>query len=200
MSECWERQPGESLRAYEAARVYFELGPSRSLAAVAQKCKKSVSLVARWSSRWSWRERAAGYDQHMAMVEMNARRQALAQEAEEWARRQTELRDQEWEASRALLERAREMLAFPLTTVVENDGATIVQPARWSFKDVAAFLDLASKLGRRAADMDEPGAQVHRALEKELATTLDRLEQRLPRDIFLRVLEAIADEPEGHPA
>lgn len=200
MSECWERQPGESLRAYEAARAYFELGPSRSLAAVAQKCKKSVSLLARWSSRWRWSERAAGYDQHMAMVEMDARRRALAQEAEEWARRQAELRHEEWEVSRALLDRAREMLAFPLTVVTENDGMTIVQPARWSFKDVAVFLDLASKLGRRAADMDEPGAQVYRALERELATTLERLEQRLPQEVFLRVLEAIAEEPEGRPA
>ena len=53
----WERQEGESDKAFAAFRVYLEMGPKRSIAAVAQECTKSVSLIKRWSKRWDWRVR-----------------------------------------------------------------------------------------------------------------------------------------------
>lgn len=190
----WERQPGESARAYEAARLYFEMGPGRSLVAVGQKVGKSRGLIERWSARWSWRERAAGYDHHMAMTEMEARRRAIAEDAERWAHRQSELREQEWETSRALIRRAQEMLAFPLVTLIEDEGSTIIQPARWSLRDVATFCELASKLARTAAEMDRPGYQLNRMLQRELDNAINRLEERLPHEVFLQVLEILADE------
>jgi hypothetical protein len=192
----WERQPGEKARAYEAAKLYFELGAARSLAAVGQKLGKSKALMERWSVRWNWTERAAAYDRHIDRLEQEARLRTLATEAERWAQRQTEQREQEWQTSRALLERARQMLAHPLYETVEQDGRTIVKPVRWSLRDVAAFLELFSKLGRRAAEMEEASYQVNRTVQKELDLVLDRLKGKLPEDLFWQVLSVIADEPE----
>jgi hypothetical protein len=201
----WERQPGESSRAYEAARLYFEMGPGRSLVAVGQKVGKSRGLIERWSARWNWRERAAGYDRHLAAIEMDARRQAFAEEAERWAQRQADLREQEWEASRALLQRAHDMLAHPLTVMAsDEEGRTLHQPARWSMKDVATFYELAFKLARSAAELDQLSHRVRRALDREIEDALDRLESRLPRDVYVQVVEILADEDEsempGYPA
>jgi hypothetical protein len=53
----WQRQEGESDKAFEAFRIYLEMGPKRSIARVAQECTKSGSLIKRWSKRWSWQGR-----------------------------------------------------------------------------------------------------------------------------------------------
>ena len=58
----WERQEGESAKAFEAFNVYLEMGADRSVRAVGQKCSKSVSLIMRWSATYGWVERAAAYD------------------------------------------------------------------------------------------------------------------------------------------
>jgi len=64
----WHRRPGESTRAYEALETYLHLGSGRSIEKVAQKCSKTPSLCMRWSSRWSWVERARAYDQHQSRL------------------------------------------------------------------------------------------------------------------------------------
>ena len=50
----WERMQGESAKAHEAARVYFEMRASRSLATVAGRLGKHVSQMERWSKRHNW--------------------------------------------------------------------------------------------------------------------------------------------------
>ena len=62
----WERQPGESEKAFAAFRVGLEMGPKRSLAAVAQECTRHVSLIKRWASRWEWTRRFAAYADSLA--------------------------------------------------------------------------------------------------------------------------------------
>src|SRR6266404_3468403 len=58
----FERQPAESAKAFEAAQMYYELGPQRSHAAVAKALHKQVSLINRWSGRWRWVEHARAWD------------------------------------------------------------------------------------------------------------------------------------------
>jgi hypothetical protein len=62
----WERQPGESVKAFGAFRVYLELGPKRSLRLVSQKCTKSIPLLKRWSAKWHWRKRVRAYTSELA--------------------------------------------------------------------------------------------------------------------------------------
>lgn len=58
----WERQRGESQKAFEAFTVYRDMGAERSLMKVVQKLNKSLQLLGRWSSKWNWVERVRLYD------------------------------------------------------------------------------------------------------------------------------------------
>ena len=92
----WERQPGESAQAYQAALTYFEMGAERSLDAVARNLNKSRSLLARWSVDWSWTDRAEAYDRHLSRLRLEAQTRALAEEVERWEQRRAEQREREW--------------------------------------------------------------------------------------------------------
>jgi len=58
----WERQKGESAKAFEAFTIYLEMGDERGIRAVAQRLDKSRTLIGRWSATYRWVERAAAYD------------------------------------------------------------------------------------------------------------------------------------------
>lgn len=58
----WEQQPGESGKAFEAFKVYLDMGSERSIRAVGEKLGKSSTLMARWSSTHGWVERVIAYD------------------------------------------------------------------------------------------------------------------------------------------
>jgi hypothetical protein len=63
--EPWERQPGESDPAWSAFLVYRGLPASaRSIARVVSDTGKARSLIAGWSSKWDWPDRAKEYDRH----------------------------------------------------------------------------------------------------------------------------------------
>lgn len=61
----WERQKGESEKAYEAFATYRDMGAERSITKVAQSLNKTRALIGRWSSQWSWTERARAYDNEL---------------------------------------------------------------------------------------------------------------------------------------
>lgn len=61
----WERQRGESQKAFEAFAIYRDMGSTRSIQKVAQKLTKSEALLRRWSAKWNWVERAKEYDLEM---------------------------------------------------------------------------------------------------------------------------------------
>jgi hypothetical protein len=46
----WDRQPNESLKAFEAFAIYRDMAYRRSLAAVGWKLHKSRTLLSRWTS------------------------------------------------------------------------------------------------------------------------------------------------------
>lgn len=58
----WERQQGETDKAFEAFAIYRDAGADRSIRQVAKKLNKSSTLIGKWSSKWNWVERAAAYD------------------------------------------------------------------------------------------------------------------------------------------
>lgn len=70
----WERQKGESEKAFEAFSAYRDMGVERSIRAVSQKLSKSKTLIDRWSRDKNWVERARAYDNDL---EREARAKAI---------------------------------------------------------------------------------------------------------------------------
>jgi hypothetical protein len=89
----WERQPGESGRAFAAFVAYRDTGDSRSYTSVAQKLHKSRTLVARWGTRWRWQDRLSAWERNLEyerqvahrnfVIAMNERHVAIAQLSQE---------------------------------------------------------------------------------------------------------------------
>lgn len=58
----WDRQPGETSKAYEAFLTYRDLGAGRSIQLVCNELGKSKTVMDRWSSQHNWVSRAAAWD------------------------------------------------------------------------------------------------------------------------------------------
>jgi hypothetical protein len=157
---AWDRQPTEGPTAHAALRVYLELGADRSLEAVRRKIGNgSVRRIELWSAQHAWVERAAAYDVHMAGIAQEAAeaalREAARREAELWAQRRQEQREKEWAVAQRLLQKAEQMLTFPLQRVTTEDGRQVIEPARWSFSTVGTLVEAAAKVARLAAEMEQ---------------------------------------------
>lgn len=70
----WERQPKESLKAYEAFYLYLQMGSERSLRKVEAELEKSHALISRWSATWNWKKRSEDYDRELRRQEFNTRK------------------------------------------------------------------------------------------------------------------------------
>ena len=58
----WERQPGESEKAYEAFLVFKNAGPGRTIISVSRKLQKSYTIIRRWYKAWDWKTRVEAFD------------------------------------------------------------------------------------------------------------------------------------------
>jgi len=64
--QAWDRQPGESSKAYAHFCLYRDMGVSRSIRQMpsVSGCTSVVRQLNRWSSKWRWVERCQRYDDH----------------------------------------------------------------------------------------------------------------------------------------
>jgi hypothetical protein len=72
----WERRPRESSRAYEAFRLYRDIGPMRSVDQLAMSTARP-SMIAKWSHTFGWVGRARAWDDHVYRIADGARLDAL---------------------------------------------------------------------------------------------------------------------------
>ena len=66
----WERLEDETDTAYHRFSLYLKMGPERSISKVAEGLQKGSGYekhLRRWSSKYSWVERAAAYDEHLVL-------------------------------------------------------------------------------------------------------------------------------------
>jgi hypothetical protein len=183
----WERQKGESAKAYEAAKIYFEMGVNRSIEAVGKQLDKSWRFIGRWSARYNWVIRADSYDREQDRIQSEERTKAAAKEADKWAKRRSEQREREWAQAEMLIERAMQMLKYPLSRqevkAKDKDGnptITIVEPAKWTFKDAAVYLDSAAKLARLAAQMETENVKVESDSLNKFLASLEKVYESFP--------------------
>src|SRR5688572_2143686 len=68
--QIWERHERESNEAFEAFKIYLNLGVERSTKKVAEQLGKSLSLIQRWSADWRWVERCRAFDNYVFQQEL----------------------------------------------------------------------------------------------------------------------------------
>ena len=79
MPELWERQKGESAKAFAAFAIYRDAGDTRGYTAVAQELNKSRTLVSRWGAKWQWQERLDAYLRRRDAEQLKAQHRAIEQ-------------------------------------------------------------------------------------------------------------------------
>lgn len=125
------RKNEESEQAYEAFKIYIELGNQRSIQAVADKLQKSYTLIKRWKDRWNWKDRALEYDNK---IEMEAQSAVIA-ERKKMIRRHIKLAmAMERKASKALKNMSEDEM---------------------SAKDIKEFVKVATELERMNRFLDD---------------------------------------------
>ena len=111
MGLAFEQQPKEGAKAFAAFRAYLEMGPERSLEAVAQKFAKSSRLMKRWSSKFDWTARVAAHAAHLGELERVAIQGLALEKAVEWEKTHEPVRREAWreaEETIAMVRKARE--------------------------------------------------------------------------------------------
>lgn len=175
--ELWWRMDNEPHLLYQYFKMYCRLGEDgqkRTHAKIARQLRKNATYIGELSSVWQWNLRAQDYDNHIQALEDTAREQAVKHKAEEWAERREELREAEWALAMKLIDRAKEMLDWPMIREIIETGAPelnadgilvkqylIKEPNNWTLTDVSRFLELASKLARLATGMETSRGRVN---------------------------------------
>ena len=187
----WDRLPDEPNMWYARFLRYRDLGPDRSLLGTyngwrsERGRKNATGCPPRWHfwfERCGWAPRAESWDEAERARLAELRLQEEGVERKKWAERREALREREHTVGLELLQKAQQMLMFPLATTVNEDGTMIIQPGRWSFATAANVIATADKLLRLAADMETDHTRV----------TLDDVLAGLPTELRDGVRSALA--------
>lgn len=199
----WERQPYDTQASWVYFQLYQEQDPPRSVLVAYRKWRRREGvneaappkkLPGSWSNlsagktrrgdpipgAMTWEQRALAWDDHLAALER-----------QKWAERRLALKEKEWDISHKLLEKAEQMLMFPVVAQESADGRAIIMPAGWRFRDVSAIADAASKLARLAADMKTAQIEIDWREEARKAGILD------PDELFRQVVRHFEERLDG---
>jgi hypothetical protein len=158
----WNRQPGETKKAYEAFRAYRDLGGARSIREVAHKLGKSATLISRWSAENEWVRRVEAWDAHQQAL-ADARQDVLREQRAQRLHEQrdslieAELRDYEAQLARWLEVFAAARLYQKKGEVTLPDGTRVSTVAlnvqQWL--KLSDWRDQISRQGRRALELPD---------------------------------------------
>lgn len=117
--EPWERQKGETARAFEAFAVYRDMGPGRSINKTAQALHKNRTTIGEWSSKYEWVKRVSAWDAEQDRIA----RQKNTEEIKKMRKRHTDL------ASAMLVKAARALQRIPEDEIKAADVSRMVETA-----------------------------------------------------------------------
>ena len=160
------QSPGESDRAFEAFRVYLELGPQRRHAAAARKVGTSLRTVERWARDFDWRGRIKACAAQGAAQYTETQSAVQRAEILDAAARAQAFRDRQYAVAEALLGAAERYLE-------QAAGEDLDQ---MKFADACKALEVASRIEQQASvrAADNPSASA-RTLGDQLAALLDQV-------------------------
>ena len=205
----WERQPWDSDKSYAAFHTYYlSIEPAdRTLPEAyrryrqAQGVTKATSPVPGVWHLWAyatdregkrppgsvyenaltWLKRAQAYDDHL-----------YRQEQAVWAARRQKLKEAEWGIGDKLIVRAERMLTAGLFERIHTDptGPVILKPTNWTEVDIGRTYDLALKLQRRAAGLEQGTISLEVDWKRQLAAAgVD------PGDLFEKMVNELVNRP-----
>ena len=156
---------GESARAFEAFRVYLELGPRRRYAAAARKVGASLRTLKGWAHDFDWHGRIKAYAAQGAEQYAETETAVKCEEFLDAAARAKAFRDRQYAVAEAILAAAERYL----TRVDAGDMDQM------TFADACKALEVASRIAQQTAAnaSDDPGASA-RSLRDQLAALLDQ--------------------------
>lgn len=147
----WDRQPGETSKAYEAFSIYRDMGAERTVRLVAEALNKSGTLIAGWSGKHNWVDRAAAYDSVPA--------RAVVDEYQKMAR---DIAEQH----RALSDKLMKRLSQNLDMLPEGADPSM----RWSTAQAAAHRGHSF-----ATDLVKPASTATDEINKAIENLLNKL-------------------------
>lgn len=137
---AFPRCPGETPRAFAAFLAYFQLGQARSLSAVADALGENPATIKKWSGKFKWSYRLHTYISGLLQSHAQTEAALHLQQAEEWARRTRDYREQEWTAGQRLL---AAVLCF-----LESFGDQEVE--KMTLGQVSRALQISTRISRQA--------------------------------------------------
>lgn len=153
MSSEYDRLPKEPAKAYEAFRIYCELGARRSLNRVVEFLGRDESYKAQlgnWSKRWRWVKRAEAWDKDHAKYWAN---QEERERYEADLRRYRDIQRQIAFSSSVAIAKALQKIEGRIS---QMDVSLIPDKALPSvLKDIMAAAHLASALQAQALGVDD---------------------------------------------
>jgi hypothetical protein len=121
---AFERQPGETEKAFEAYSIFRNLGPGRTLRGTAAifydaeeyraGTKRVPGHLKEWSAKNDWVERVRAYDDWLEMIRREAVVEQERKQASEFAEKQTKLRELLLDNALKAAEQERAILEWPL--------------------------------------------------------------------------------------
>ena len=157
--------------------------PSYIITAFAGNSSAQIEL----GSDYTWEQRAREWDIEQQKSDLQA-----------WDYRRHHLRLREWNVAMQLLNKAKEMLEWPLyieEEIHDEDGTTIIRtPTKWNVRDASSMVKTASELARLSAEMAQGHFRVdfYITLSPAAIDAMDRLmEHGVPRTELISEFEQI---------
>lgn len=148
MPEPWERQEGESDKAYEAFTTYRDMGASRSVAKVGKKLGKTTTHLEEWCSKFSWVDRAKAWENEQDRI----------------------LRLQQIEEIRDMRKRHADLAVKMLEKALE--GLRLLTPDELNAVSIGRIVEVASRLEQKSRGDTTDAVEMREAEEKQTSPVL----------------------------
>lgn len=148
MPKPWERQPGESDKAFEAFCTYRDMGSERTLQKVGEKLGKSKTLMDRWSSENKWVDRVSAWEDEQDRI----LRQEQIKDIKKMRQRHADL-------AMKMLEKALE-------------GIQYLEPEELNAVSISRLVEVASKLEQKSRGDTTDAVEMREAEEKQASPVM----------------------------
>lgn len=194
----WYPLDDEPAVEYLYFKAFLDMGPTRTTRAVSSIVGVGTAILNGLARTNEWEKRSDAYDKHILDIEFRAREEQVRLQGADWESRRSEIRERAFTNSNSLIEKAIEMLGFPLESVTETYQDIVVEgtnqinrivnitksPVKWSMRDAATLLKTANELQRLAADLSTSNTKVT-IEEKRVQLTVQVIQSKITNGLTL---------------